>query len=100
MFGSGPSIGHYVDCGHSTNWTCPCTCDEISRSWGDDEPAPPPPSEADQLRGKIESLQQYLTHHEGCSANDLDYLDHTPCTCGLRLIYNPKGRLDPTGEKA
>lgn len=84
--------GHHVDCGHSTNWTCPCTCDEIRER----EHAPVPPSEADQLRAKIERLKLYLAHHDGCSANDLDYLDHTPCTCGLRLIYNPKGRLDPT----
>lgn len=39
----------------------------------------------------IEAMQRYLAHDAGCGANDLDYLDHTPCTCGLRRIYNPKG---------
>lgn len=39
----------------------------------------------------IERLHQYLAHSVGCSANDLDYLDATPCTCGLRKLYNPKG---------
>lgn len=39
----------------------------------------------------IESLLLYVAHDAGCSANDLDYLDRTPCTCGLRLLYSPKG---------
>lgn len=39
----------------------------------------------------LEALTRYLSHDAGCGANDLDYLDHSPCTCGLRLYYNPKG---------
>lgn len=43
------------------------------------------------LKAKIEALTLYVQHNTGCMANDLDYLDHSPCTCGLRTLYNPKG---------
>ena len=39
----------------------------------------------------IEGLMRYVEHDTGCNANDLDYLDHSPCTCGLRKFYHPKG---------
>lgn len=39
----------------------------------------------------LEGLTRYLSHDIGCVANDLDYLDDAPCTCGLRKFYNPKG---------
>ena len=39
----------------------------------------------------IEALLRYVAHDNGCAANDLDYLDKSPCTCGLREFYNPKG---------
>lgn len=39
----------------------------------------------------IETLSRWLQHDVGCMANDLDYLDNSPCTCGLREHYNPKG---------
>lgn len=39
----------------------------------------------------IEILSRWLQHDVGCTANDLDYLDDSPCTCGLREHYNPKG---------
>lgn len=47
------------------------------------------------LQSDVERLSRYLTHDVGCKANDLDYLDHTPCTCGLRALYNPKGTRMP-----
>lgn len=34
-------------------------------------------------------------HAVGCAANDLDPLDHSPCTCGLRAAVNPWGRKHP-----
>lgn len=40
----------------------------------------------------IEQISPWLTHDIGCKANDLDYLDKSPCTCGLRNYYNPKGQ--------
>lgn len=40
----------------------------------------------------IENLFCYVQHETGCDANDLDYLDKSPCTCGLRDYYNPKGQ--------
>lgn len=46
----------------------------------------------------VQRLARYLTHDVGCSANDLDHLDHTPCTCGLRALYNPKGTAMPEIE--
>lgn len=52
-------------------------------------PSPAERNAADILEG----LTQYLCHHAGCSANDLDYLDDSPCTCGLRRYYNPKGTV-------
>lgn len=82
-------------CGHSTNWTCPCTCsEEISRR--DHEPSPAAakisqPSEIERLKAQIEGLVRYVQHDVGCNANDLDYLDKSPCTCGLRKFYSPKG---------
>lgn len=39
----------------------------------------------------LEALTRYLCHDVGCLANDLDHLDDSPCTCGLRRFYNPKG---------
>ena len=41
---------------------------------------------------EIDKIARWLQHDVGCSANDLDYLDKTPCTCGLREIYNPKNQ--------
>lgn len=95
-------------CGHPTNWTCPCTCDEeIARDGGAapavpvrTDPAPvatadmQPPSEIDLLKARIEGMALYVAHDAGCGANDLDYLDKTPCTCGLRRYYNPRGLDD------
>ena len=85
----------YVGCGHTTNWTCACTCDEeIER---DEHVAPRavaqpnPPSEIERLKWQVEGMARYVQHDAGCEANDLDYLDKTPCTCGLRGFYNPKG---------
>lgn len=86
--------GH-VNCGHTTNWTCPCTCDEeadqdseLGRGyWAPQKaiaPTTPPPLP--------DAVTRYLQHDNGCEANDLDYLDYSPCTCGLRVHYNPKGR--------
>lgn len=46
----------------------------------------------------ISVLSPYLCHGVGCSANDLDQLDHSPCTCGLRKFYNPKGLSDTPPE--
>lgn len=46
----------------------------------------------------IEGLLQFVEHSPGCKANDLDTLDHTPCVCGLRRLYNPWGRKDPVVE--
>jgi hypothetical protein len=88
-------------CGHSTNWTCPCTCDEEMAR--DTTPLPvatavpavaQAPSEVDLLKARIEGMALYVTHDAGCEANDLDYLDRTPCTCGLRRYHNPKGLDD------
>ena len=42
----------------------------------------------------LEGMTRYVCHDVGCAANDLDYLDHTPCTCGLRKFHNPKGVRD------
>jgi len=49
-------------------------------------------SEIEQLRLRIEGMALYVQHDDGCTANDLDYLDKSPCTCGLRMYYNPKGQ--------
>lgn len=93
-------------CGHSTNWTCPCTCDEeIAREDGPTLAAPiltapiataaePPASEVEILKARIEGMALYVAHNSGCEANDLDYLDKAPCTCGLRRYHNPKGLDD------
>jgi len=49
------------------------------------------PTYTDRLAASLlENLTRYLSHSGGCAANDLDYLDDTPCTCGLRNFYNPK----------
>lgn len=88
-------------CGHSTNWTCPCTCDEeMARDTGSAPSATvvvaaaKPPSEIDLLKARIEGMALYVAHDPGCEANDLDYLDKSPCTCGLRRYHNPKGLDD------
>lgn len=80
--------GHHVNCGQGTNWTCPCTCD--------DEPSLQTPRKAEptveSLKAQIEGMMRYVQHHPSCRANDFDYLDKTPCTCGLRSFCNPKGQ--------
>ena len=78
-------------CGHSTNWTCPCTCGEEyeRKSNYRTEPTPKP-------QATIKDLERYLHHEESCQANDLDPLDHAPCTCGLRVFFNPWNRKDQT----
>lgn len=54
------------------------------------------PSEAEKEAIRLlEGITRYLCHDIGCVANDLDYLDDSPCTCGLRRFYNPKG-VDPS----
>ena len=92
MFGT--RLSHHVKCGHSTNWTCPCTCDEeyerdseLGRGlWA-------PTKVAEPIAAAIpEAIIRYLQHDIGCEANDLDPLDHAPCTCGLREFYNPWNR--------
>lgn len=40
-----------------------------------------------------EALVRYGVHDDGCNANDLDYLDDTPCTCGFRAAH--RFRRDP-----
>lgn len=47
--------------------------------------------EVSRLKAQIEGISRYVAHDDGCAANDLDYLDKSPCTCGLRVFYNPKG---------
>lgn len=83
------------NCGHTTNWTCPCTCDE---EYERDYSAPvlvmpkvQQPSEVERLKAQVEGMALYVMHGAGCHANDFDYLDKTHCTCGLRQFYNPKG---------
>jgi hypothetical protein len=51
--------------------------------------------DGDEAAKVIEGLERYVQHDVGCSANDLDPLDHSPCTCGLRSFYNPFGRKAP-----
>lgn len=53
-----------------------------------------PPGDIEHLKMQIEGMSRYVAHDPGCDANDLDYLDQTPCTCGLRRFYNPKGASD------
>lgn len=91
----------YVGCGHTTNWTCPCTCDEEMARETDSSPTPAvaatavqPPSEIERLKAQIEGMALYVAHDAGCEANDLDYLDKAHCTCGLRRYHNPKGLDD------
>jgi hypothetical protein len=104
----------YLSCGHPVNWSCPCTCDEIDL---EDAGSTPTPSSkpANSLPSNqihpfatittseiavkshtksvdIEALSRYLSHDDGCPANDMDPLDHSSCTCGLRKLYNPWGR--------
>ena len=95
----------HPNCGNSTNWTCACTCDEyiyydaIVRKQGR-ELAGGEVSVAAQIptgsnaEAKLEMLLCYVHHDVGCEANDLDPMDHSPCTCGLRAIHNPWGRKD------
>lgn len=71
-------------CGHPTNWSCPCTCDEIEA-----ERQAVAPQTSLHTGYTIQDLERYLYHDIGCYANDLDSLDHTACTCGLRKYYNP-----------
>ena len=78
-------------CGHSTNWTCPCTCDDEYRSSAPVEQAQPLPNIVDRMQARIDGMAMYVSHGDSCRANDLDYLDDAPCTCGLRAFYNPKG---------
>ena len=40
------------NCGHSTNWTCPCTCDEYV-----DEPFPRELSEREKIEKEISQLR-------------------------------------------
>lgn len=44
------------------------------------------------------TLAPWLSHWSGCPANDLDPLDHAPCTCGLRQHYDPWNRLGRPAE--
>lgn len=88
MFGE-RCYGH-VNCGHTTNWSCPCTCDEEMMA---ERERPEEPSARVPPTNPIDLLARYLQHDVGCHANDFDYLDHTPCTCGLRALYNPKGAI-------
>lgn len=46
----------------------------------------------------LEALTRYLCHDPGCAANDFDHLDDSPCTCGLRRYYNPKGVEHQSGK--
>ncbi len=93
-------------CGHQTNWSCPCTCDEeIAREDRPTTPVPSaavaqPPDETERLKAQIEGMALYVAHDLGCNATDLDYLDRTPCTCGLRRFYNPRGVDDSQGMPA
>lgn len=41
---------------------------------------------------EIDKITRWLQHDVECFANDLDYLDKTPCTCGLHEFYSPKNR--------
>lgn len=38
---------------------------------------------------EVEVLSRWLQHDSTCRANDLDPLDHTACSCGLRQYYDP-----------
>ena len=59
------------------------------------------PSAAEETAARLlENLARYLCHDVGCPANDFDYLDDTPCSCGLRKLYNPKGGDLMDEEKA
>jgi hypothetical protein len=82
MFG-----GRCSGCGHSTNWTSPCTCDEEIDWFG-----APTVSAPMKPKPTFEQLERYLSHDAGCTANDLDPLDQSPCTCGLRQFYDPWNR--------
>ena len=85
-------------CGHQTNWTCPCTCDEgEDYSPSPSKNNPPPLNEVERLKMQIEGLLVFVQHASGCEANDFDYLDKTPCACGLRKLYNPKGCATDAG---
>lgn len=80
-------------CGHPLNWSCPCTCDdEIAKEARESPPPAPKIDEVSRLKAQVEGMARYVVHDAGCAANDLDYLDKSPCTCGLRAFYNPKGQ--------
>ena len=88
-------------CGHSVNWTCPCTCGENPVQYETPRRVvvpEPQPSEVDRLKAQIEGMACYVQHDAGCEANDLDYLDKSLCTCGLRSFYNPKGLQSPPAK--
>lgn len=79
-------------CGHSTNWSCACTCDEEPEYYTyTPKVLVKPITEVERLERLIKRLELYVVHLPGCNANDFDYLDKTPCTCRLREFYNPKG---------
>lgn len=80
--------GHHHNCGHGTNWTCPCTCDEIYIA----ESNRKSPQAKVEAAPKIERLMLYVSHWASCRASELDPLDDTPCTCGLRAVLSPGGR--------
>lgn len=51
----------------------------------------------DDMFRYIGRLQDRLEHEAGCMANDMDPLDHAPCTCGLRDLCDPWGRQADDG---
>lgn len=58
--------------------------------------------DGDDAAWMIERLLLYVAHDVGCAGNDLDPLDDTPCTCGLRNLLqghiertpHPKGQIN------
>lgn len=86
---------HDPHCGRSTDRTAPCICG--AQEIGCPTASPAVPSEIERLRMRIEGMALYVRHDDGCPANDLDYLDRSPCTCGLRRYHNPKGQRDDVG---
>ena len=77
----------YTSCGHTTNWRSECTCGEVEYA-----SARKPKAVEKPVSFTFAQLEPYLHHDVGCEANDLDLLDHSPCTCGLRAFYNPWNR--------
>lgn len=49
---------------------------------------------------KYAEVARWLQHDIDCPANDLDPLDSSPCTCGLRYFYDPKGLNSATSSKS